>query len=143
MNCTRGLWDSFFSCCYDRQIDGALFTRATLTKELDSLKTYSVPTNPGELEGFWMTWAERATWTDLTIIPVDRVLMNAGLGLGTVRQERESLEKDLKANAMQREEAAKDMLNGCFHEAKTLDVYLKSDVTHDSFELKRQCVFQN
>lgn len=140
LNCTRGLWDSFFSSCYDRQIDGAMFTRATLTRELDDLKTFRIPSHPGELEGNWIDWASSATWRDLTIIPVDRVLMNVGLGIGTVRKDREGLEKNLKKNYIDREEAAQDILNDCFREVKMPDAYFKSDTTHDSFELQRRCM---
>lgn len=139
INCTRGLWNTFYSSCYDRQIDGAMFTRATLQGELQNLKAFAIPGHPGELEGLWMNWAEMASWIDLTIIPVDRVVMNVGLALGTVRADRESLEKNLTHNALTRDQAARDILQGCFWEVARMDEYFQVDQTAGSFDLQRRC----
>ena len=57
-----------------------------------------------------MQWAASASWIDLPIIPADRVLMNAGMALGTVRADREDLETNLTMNSLLREESARDML---------------------------------
>lgn len=136
VNCTRGLWNVSFSSCYDRHIDGAMLTRSVIEEELSALKEYKEPSHPGELEGFWMEWAVRAWWSDLTVIPVDRVLMNAGMNLGTVRKDREDLEKNISANMDTRVQAATEVLAGCFPELLEPDAYLKADVTHGSVLMK-------
>ena len=147
VNCSRSLghWnpvgEKFFTCCYDRQIDGAMFTRRTLEREMSDLQKYKEPNHPGDLEGFWMELAGGADWTDLTIFPVDRVLMNAGMSLGTVRDDRKHLEDpgllDIKDG--ERETAAKAFLDGCFLQPPPFHKYLEYDKTHGSFQMPLEC----
>lgn len=131
----------FGSCCYDRQIDGAMFTRKTIASEFDALEQFSPPTHPGELEGKWMQMTEHATWVDLTIFPSDRVVMNVGLGYGTVRDDRKHLEQkdQIESSAKNRREGAHALLRGCHLEQPPLGSYLQIDATHGSVESHLTC----
>lgn len=120
-------------CCYDRHIDGAMFTRVTLEDELKSLgKSGQVPRHPGELEAFWMLYARDALWEDLTIYPVDRVVMNIGIAFGTVRDDRKYLEStdDVPLKEKSRQDAAAAFLQGCFIDDPAPGAYLNIDERH-------------
>lgn len=147
VNCSRILRHhdlsspGFASCCYDRQIDGAMFTRQNIETEFDTLEQSARPTHPGSLEANWMAVTETASWEDLTIFPSDRVVMNVGLGYGTVRDDRKYIEsqEDIRHSAAARLLGAKNLLRGCYLDPPPLGYYLEVDQTHGSVENKFGC----
>jgi hypothetical protein len=127
---------SFFSCCYDRQIDGSIFTARTLEIELKGLHGSLMPTHPGELEGFWMASTRAGKWKDLTIIPVDRLVLNSGLSLGTVRTDRRSHEtnEDIARREDIRALNTQAYLEDCYFQPIPPGILLDLDATHVSVE---------
>mmetsp|Transcript_9299 Transcript_9299/g.42337 ORF Transcript_9299/g.42337 Transcript_9299/m.42337 type:complete len:395 (-) Transcript_9299:302-1486(-) len=149
VDCTRNLsrsllgTETFFTCCYDRQIDGSMFTRRTFENEMLALGE-KMPANPGDLEGLWMQFCQsNSNWVDFTIFPVDRLLMNAGMALTTVRKDREHLEDNNVGDAvLLREQAVATYMRGCFLETATPDAYLMVDQTHGAVQSDWQCPMQ-
>ena len=147
VNCSRILRrhdtssPDFASCCYDRHIDGAMFTRQNIEAEFDTLEQSARPTHPGSLEGNWMAITDTSSWEELAIFPPDRVVMNIGLDFGTVRDDRKFIESegDIHHSAAARLLGAKNLLRGCYLDPPPLGYYLQIDQTHGSVENQFGC----
>lgn len=107
----------FRSVCYDRHIDGPLYSIHQVRKEWALLVRQ--PEHPGKLEELWMYYKnERPNKADFSLFAADQVLVNSGMSFGTVRDDRKHLEAEsfvaeqerLRTNEFQA------LLNGCRQE---------------------------
>jgi len=94
-NCSRSLqrsepaYTTFVAVCYDRGIDSPMFTKQIIEDEFRTLATLGNASNPGILEGIWIEWSYHKDGKDYAIFPIDRVVANTGMGMATVRTDRQ------------------------------------------------------
>jgi len=119
-NCSRSLQRSdagfeatFVSVCYDRGIDSPMFTKQIIEDEFRTLATLGNPENPGLLEGMWMSWSSHKNGKDYAIFPIDRVTSNTGLGIATVRTDRQFNLTSVPEEEEMRIANAQKLLQGC------------------------------
>lgn len=103
------------SVCYDRQMDGGFYSVHQLKEEWPFLVRH--PSHPAELEELWMWYRanHRTNKADFSLFLADQVVINSGMGWGTVRDERKVLETESFIAEQQRLRAdeAHLLLNGC------------------------------
>lgn len=97
--------------CYDRHIDGPMYSIHQIRKEWPRLPG---PSHPGELEGQWMG-LQRPNRADFALFLADQIAINTGMDMGTVRNDRKSLdgEEYQQEQAQLRDEEAQAILKGC------------------------------
>ena len=128
----------FLTVCYDRHIDGSLYSIHQIRKEWSVLPRD--PEQPGDLEGLWMSYRDsaRPNTADFSLFAADQVLVNSGMSLGTVRDDRKYLEAAtfIADQDQLRSDEAKALLKGCRqHPFDHMEVYLMSRNSHVSAPL--------
>ena len=104
--------------CYDRHIDGGMYTAGMVRREWRNFSVGRDPANPGDLEALWIE--ERVLSigddeTDITLFPADQIFVNTGMDIGTVREERKHIESAefAHAKAVSRQQENARVLSGC------------------------------
>jgi hypothetical protein len=115
-NCSKGLGvPEYLVECYDRHIDGPLYSIHQIRKEWALLP--GEPVHPGDLEGLWMSYKNGAqpNTVDYSLYAADQVLLNNGMSLGTVRDDRKYLEDPnfIADQERLRSDEVQALLNGC------------------------------
>jgi len=101
--------------CYDRHIDGAMYTAGMVRREWRNFSAGRDPVNSGDLEALWIHERLRIIGdheTDISLFPAD---LNTGMDIGTVREERKDTESAefAHAKAVSRQHENARVLSGC------------------------------
>jgi len=110
--------DTFYPVCYDRHIDGPMFSKSIILQEFMQISArYGNPKNPGVLEAIWIEWSFALSGFDYAVFPVDRVVTNVGMSLSTVRDDPAIFFKlnqtNMAAEESERVANAKKIVDGC------------------------------
>lgn len=111
VNCTSARGPKAEPACYDSHIDGPMYLIENIRKDWSSLQQ---PNQHGEMEGQWIS-RHRENGTDVSVFLAHQAVLNVGMAVGTVRDDRKFLESEtfIRSQKEMRQLHARAILAGC------------------------------